>query len=437
MLFLARVLEPTKFGELSLLITLASIFTSFQDMGTSPIVVRQIASKKLDPAKTLVAVLVIKLLSATIFFVSFIFLVDILGYSNFAGSFAYLFALGFISESLLLSVIKYFEGKEEMQFSSILIIAERLIIATLLILISLSIGLFNGYGISYLISNSTVLIIILCFTIKKNGFLKNIDIWIVKELLMLSFPFFIYNFFSILYFRLDIFIISKYFQEAFVGTYRASFQLVDSLYFISLSLTISLLPFFSRKYKEDNKHLEKSFLFILKELFFIGIILATVLYINSEQILRILYKGKYLNGAVTLGILSVTLPFFFSSNIIGTFLISIGKEKIQILSMIISTLLKTLLLVILVQLYGILGAAISCIVAEFISFCIQYYGVRISGYKFQKNRTDITYIYLIVTVIVSGILLKNLFLHTSVVILLFIYHYRNNLKLIITTLNSK
>jgi len=436
MLFLARVLEPTKFGELSLLITLASIFTSIQDLGTSPIVVRQIASKKLDPAKTLVAVLVVKLLTASIFFISFILLVELLGYSNFAGNFAYLFALGFIAESLLLSVIKYFEGKEEMHLSSILIIAERLTIATALILLSLSIGLFEGYGLSYFISNGLILIITSYFTIKKIGFFKNINFGIIKELLILSYPFFIYNFFSILYFRSDIFVISKYFQEALVGTYRASYQLVDSLYFISLSMTISLLPFFSRKYKEDSKYLMNFFSFINKELGYLGLFLAIVLFLNSEQILNILYKEKYLNGATTLGILSITIPLYFCINVMGTLLISIGKEKIQISSMVISTFLKMVLLFILVQSYGIMGAAISCVIADFTAFGIQYYGVRINGYKIRINRSDIMYFYSIVAAILSGIFLNNLFLHSSVVFLLFAYHSRNNIKLIITTIKS-
>ena len=437
MLFLARVLEPAKFGELSLLITMASIFTTLQDLGTSPIIVRQIASRKFDPVKTLAAILLTKIITASFFILSFLLLIDLLDYSSFAGNLAYLFAIGFVAESLLLSFVKYFEGKEEMRLSSILIIAERMIIATAIIFFSFSISLFKSYGISYLISNGLVIIVASYFFIRKYGFIKNIEFGIVKELLILSFPFIIYNIFSIIYFRLDIFIISNYFQEALVGTYRASYQLVDSLYFISLSLSVSLLPFFSRKFREDNEFLKKSFSFINKELIYFGILLAILLFFNSEHILNILYKDKYLHGAATLGILSLTLPLFFGNNVMGNLLIGIGKEKIQISSMVISTFIKTILLIFLVRSDGIMGAGISCLIAEFISFCIQYYGVRINGYRLGINKSDLIIILLIVFAILVGIFLKNLFLHAIVIMLIFSYHSKDNFKLLINTIRNK
>ncbi len=121
----------------------------------------------------------------------------------------------------------------------------------------------------------------------------------------------------------------------------------------------------------------------------------------------------------------------------GNLLIGIGKEKIQISSMVISTFIKTILLIFLVRSDGIMGAGISCLIAEFISFCIQYYGVRINGYRLGINKSDLIIILLIVFAILVGIFLKNLFLHAIVIMLIFSYHSKDNFKLLINTIRNK
>ena len=437
MIYLARTLEPSKFGELALLITLASIFATLQDLGTSPIVIRQIASKKFDPDKTFFTVLAIKVFTGIFFFTSFFFTINLLGYSDFIGNLSYVFALGFIGESFLLSLVKYFEGKEKMQISSTLLIAERLIISTVILLLSSNLDLIKGYALGYLMSNCLVFVFGFAYVLKNGKVLSKLDYYFVRELLLLSYPFIIYNIFSIIYFRLDVFIISNYFQETLVGTYRASYQLVDSLYFISLSLSISMLPFFSRKFHEDIRLLKKSFAFLTKELIYFGIYLAILIFFNSEQIIQILYKEKYLGGSSSLAILSLTLPLFFGSNIMGNLLISIGKEKFQISSMIFSTIIKVVLLIFFVREFGILGAAISCLIAEMASFLIQFYGVRINKFTINFAQSDFVSILLIALSILIGLILHNVFLHGLIILMILLYSSRNNLQLLINTIKNR
>ena len=437
MIYLARTLDPSKFGELALLITLASIFTTLQDLGTSPIVIREIASKKFDPNKTLFTVLAIKIFTGIFFFTSFFFIINLLGYSEFIGNLSCVFAGGFIGESFLLSLVKYFEGKEKMQISSTLIIAERLIISIIILLLSSNLDLIKSYAVGYVISNCLVFVIGFSYALKNSKFSSKLDYYFVRELLLLSYPFIIYNIFSIIYFRLDVFVISNFFQEALVGTYRASYQLVDSLYFISLSLSISILPFFSRKFREDIELLKKSYAFLTKEIIYFGIYLSILIFLNSEQIIQILYKGKYLVGSSSLAILSLTLPLFFGSNVMGNLLISIGKEKFQISSMILSTIIKVLLLIFFIREFGILGAAISCLIAEMFSFLIQFYGTRTNNFAIKFSQSDVVRIILIAFSILVGLILHDVFLHGLIILVILLYSSRNNLQLLINTIKNR
>jgi O-antigen/teichoic acid export membrane protein len=182
--------------------------------------------------------------------------------------------------------------------------------------------------------------------------------------------------------------------------------------------------------------LKKSYSFLIKELIYFGIYLTILIFFNSEQLLQILYKDKYLSGSSSLAILSLTIPLFFGSNVMGNLLISIGKEKIQIFSMVISTTLKVFLLIFFVHEYGILGAAISCLIADAISFLILYNGVRINEYKIVIIKSDITDIFLISTAVLTGIILKNIFLHAIIIFIALLYHSRNNLKLVIATIKD-
>ncbi|MHB8853329.1 MAG: flippase [Ignavibacteriaceae bacterium] len=396
MLFLARQLSIDKFGELTILITMASIFALVQDLGTSVIVVRETAAKSFDSQKIFITTLFLKLISGFLCFWGMILTVRILGYNTDIKNLSYIFAVGLLGESFLLTLVKHYEGKEEMKYSSLLVSSERILIAVTIFFATKHFDLVFSYGCAYVVSNFSVFALGFFLTVQLKKIKNNINYNLLKEILKYSYPFIVFNFFSIIYYKVDIFIISHFFNDSQVGIYRASFQLIESIYFISLTLSVSLLPFFSRKNREEDSNLNSKYSLITKNILLLGLLISFILIPFSNIILSFLYKNKYLEGNVVFSILSITIPLYFAANIMGNLLIAIGKEKIQIASMVIGTFTKFILLLFLVHLLGITGAAISAVITDMILLVIQFWGTIKSGFQLSFDRNDLRKIIILI-----------------------------------------
>ena len=408
MLFLARKLNPVGFGELAILITTASMFALLLDLGSSFVIVREIASQNLEPNEVLYSTLFTKIIFGVFTFIALVLFIHLMGYNDIIIQASYLFAIGQLFESFLMSVVKYYEGQERMVISSFLQIAERIIIVISIFMFYNFTTLIRGYGFAYITSNLTALLIGIILSKKLLNFWKYIKINIIKKLLIYSFPFIIFNIFSVIYNRVDIFIISHFYNEYQVGLYRACSQLIESIYFISLGLNITLLPFFARSFKENSEDTKIKYSFLSKELVLLGILITVIIYANAVGILDILYRNKYLAGSLTFTILSITIPFYFLSNIMGNLLIAIGKEKIQITSAVVSTIAKLILLIFFIKMWGIVGAAISATIAELLSFSIQYWGTLKNGFILQIMKKDYSKIIILILYSICIILIKSL-----------------------------
>ncbi len=388
MLFIARSLSPESFGNLTILLTLSSIFALALDLGSSFIVVREIAAMNFDANDVLFSALFTKSIFSIITFGGLIFITYLLGFNKDIINASYIFATGQIFESFLMTVVKYYEGQERMSISSTLQIMERIIIVIAIFCFSNVTSLIHAYGFSYIVSNLVAVFIGIILSRHILNFRKHIKFVIAKKILIFSLPFIIFNFFSVVYNRIDIFIISHYYNEFQVGIYRASFQLIESIYFISLGLNVTLLPLFARKFQNELQDAKLKYSLVSKELFFLGLLITVIIFQNAKSILDILYKGKYSSGNVAFEILSITIPFYFLSNVMGNLLIAIGKEKIQIFSMVISSIFKVIILFILIKIWGIDGAAICVFLAELLSFSIQYWGTIKNGFIIKIIKKD-------------------------------------------------
>ena len=390
LLFVTRNLIQTEFGALTLLITSATIFWSLQDAGTSMVVVREIAGRTFDRRKIFATALLTKLgigiVGVGIFILIFHFRID---QSINPKSVIVLFAIGALFEGSLQTVLKYFEGQEEMKYSSILVIAERIVILTVFFLSYKMYGVFFSYGISYLLSNLITFIVGMIIILKKDGLLLRIDKKMLWWLGKVSLPFFLFGAASLVYNRIDVFIIDHFLNLASLATYRACSQIIEMIYFIPINLSITLLPLFSRYYKNNLNSLKNIFPLILQQMIYLGIILCLMLASQSFFILEFLYKDKYISGFGIFSLLSVAIPFYFANAVAGNLLIAAGKEKIPIMAMIIGAVIKIVFMFILVKPLGLTGIAIGFIIAESSSFLIQiFYSqkiIHLSPYAILKD----------------------------------------------------
>ncbi len=374
-LFIARKYSVAEFGELIFIITLTNIFSFILDFGSSNLVVREIAVDNKRQSSLLTNILAIKIVFINIIVIGFFIALKTLSI-NLDFKVMVIFSIGIFFESALMSVVKSFEGLERMNISSLLVMLERILIASTMIVLSHE-NLLMRYSISYLISNSiTFIIAIAIVTLNKNFENSKINLNEVKYVLTNSFVFFLFGISSIIYNRTDTFFLQQLNGSEQLGFYRANLQLIESIYFIPMSLGVSILPMFSRFYYYSFDKFKSFFKMIFLGLFFLGACITIFVLFNSEVIIKILYGDKFIISSNILKYLSLTIIIFFINSLIGNTLIAIKKEKQQFISMLFGTIIKLVLLYVLTLYYGVLGTCVSVIVGEVVILIFQSIGLK-------------------------------------------------------------
>lgn len=156
-----------------------------------------------------------------------------------------------------------------------------------------------------------------------------IDRSVIRSLLRTSIPFLAYGMMGVLYYRLDVILLSLMTNNAVVGWYGAGYRLFDTLTFLpSIVIAAIMYPVFSKLSisSEENLKLatEKSLNFLL---FFI--FPTTVLIIvAAPNIIGFLYHRVEFDHTVpALQFLAPGLIFLYINTVLGALLVSIKQEK--------------------------------------------------------------------------------------------------------------
>jgi O-antigen/teichoic acid export membrane protein len=161
---------------------------------------------------------------------------------------------------------------------------------------------------------------------------------------------------------IDIFIIGLIIVDAnVIAAYKTATLIPFALNFIPLSIVMFIYPYFARK-NTDLKWIKQNYIRLTKYLFALNLIVSLILIIFAPLIIKILFGSQYLDAVGAFRILS------FGYLIAGTFRIPVGniivmmkKVKFGLYLSIITGVLNIILDVVLIKLYGSIGAAIATV----------------------------------------------------------------------------
>lgn len=431
--YLARKLSVQDFGTLTLLTTITSILVFLQDLGTSNVIVRAVSRKKETFFNYFINVILLKLIIAVPIILVFLLLYKVNIYSFF-NLFVFVFlSLGIMAEAFLMTGVKTLEGLERFQISSGLVLLERvLIISFLLVLSFLFVGI-ESYSLSYFLSNAIIFTVVL-FLLRKRLSVSNAysSIYKIPSIVKESLIFYSFGIFSIIYNRVDVFILNFFHSSELVGIYKVMYQTIEALFFIPLSFSISLLPFLSRVYKQDLDLFKNLGSLVLSFMMFIGLAISLFFYHNFTEIINFVFGSKYVVFDERLSIIVFMIPLFYLNNVIGNILIATFNEKYQLMSIIIGTIFKLTVLGLFTQKFGLSGVVMALLVGEFVCLIIQFYGAKSFlkiSFKNFKPETILILIIFFIQILTKDILLSSILLLISILTITF-FSYKEYRKLI-------
>lgn len=230
----------------------------------------------------------------------------------------------------------------------------------------------------------------------------------IKSLMLL----FVNGFAVTVYSNADITMLGLLRGNDYVGVYSVAskvYQIAKGLINSVLIVTIPRLSFYLGK-EESNDKYYKLFIKVLKCSLMITLPMAIVMFFLRKEVILILGGKNFLTGALALGVLSIALiPACISSVIFNGVLIPNRGEKYCLFSTFISAFINIFLNYIFIARFGLIGAAISTLIAEIISSILAIiFSYRLFNIKIRIDRDFISCIVASLFTIVSCWCLKNI-----------------------------
>ncbi len=195
-------------------------------------------------------------------------------------------------------------------------------------------------------------------SIFKWSFDKNLAIFLLKE----SFPLLLSGAAIVVYQKIDQIMIGNMIDKESVGYYAVAGAFVNIVGFIPIILSQTITPILVRAYRE-NKYIyrKKSHLF-MNVATWIVIIVCILICVIAYPIVRYTYGLQYL---VAIPILQITIfkeIGYAQAQFTGAMIISEGIQKLVALRNLIGCVISIILNVLLIPIWGIMGAAISSVI---------------------------------------------------------------------------
>lgn len=246
-----------------------------------------------------------------------------------------------------------------------------------------------GFGISgviigYIIGAFVGAIVSLSFVHGK--FLNPETKFPVRPLILFSFPLFLSGLASFIITQVDVVIIASMTSTyATVGVYSIVAKSLLALNIVWQPIMITIFPLIASKFGlKEPESVSNVIKTTSRYLSYTTIPCCLMLVVIAPTILEVFYGQQYVSGASALAILAVSTILFAFLTLFTTALAAIGKTNYVLRINIISAFSSILLLIGLVPLFDLIGAASSRLIAYTLSLIVTIYIIR----KFLKIKLD-------------------------------------------------
>ncbi|SDU77464.1 flippase [Pseudomonas sihuiensis] len=380
-IWVARYLGPQQFGLISYVLAFTAIFGGIAKLGLDGILVRELVNHPEKRDTYLGTAFWLKILGAFIVMGVMAAIVPFTSNDATTNLFIFIIAAGLVFQSF--EVVEfYFQSQVfakivsickviQLALSSIikiyLVLTEAELIWFVLVTAFDALSLAVSYFIAY--------------QLRKNpAFYKHFDLSIAKQLLKDSWPLIFSAIVVSIYMRIDQIMIKEMLGEYEVGIYSAAVRLSEAFYFIPVLITTSLFPaILNAKNQSDElykERLQRLYTFMI----WMAIAIAFLMTFLSDWVVLLLFGQAYQEASHVL-VLHIWGILFVSIAIVkGKWQMSENLTKHHFIGALVSAISNVILNFFMIPLWGVVGAALSTVVSQFIAgYLINYFFVELRG----------------------------------------------------------
>ncbi len=385
--YIAVYLGVGDFGILTFVLSFSAILGVFISIGLRKFLAREVSRKKEDTGEFVGISLLIKI-PLGIF--TSIILWLIIHFSKFQLITTH--TLIWIAAAAFIGIIRdemyaIFQAHERMEFEALGNVIDSILILSggfLLIYIGKNVVWF---GMLYFLTNFTLLIyaffILLRYFSKPKFRLKWEYLkWTIKE----SLPFGLSTLFYTVYFYIDSVMLSYMKSNTSVGFYNAAYKITFILLFIPAAYLRSIFPLLSQFFITAKNSIYKAYRITLKYFLILACFTGLFIYTYADIIIRLFYGQKYSPSIPVLKTLGIAVAFSFLARVPSNILGAINRQRIDFLVTMGLMFLNVILNFIFIPYLDFLGAGITTLITEFVSFILlTFILLHITRWKIDKK----------------------------------------------------
>ncbi len=381
MIYIARFFGTSEFGEYNFAISFTMLFSIITDLGISQMIIREIARDKESTNKYISNGLVIKVFMSIVTIGLIALTINLLKYPSLMITIVYLFGIYTIFTSFSQTFVSVFQAYEQMEYANLILIVGNIILIPIAFYV-----LLNNYGLlqlAYVYVLSGFFNVVIGFIIFRKKITKpklELDLKFCKKMIIKSLPFGLNTIFANFFFRFDTILLSIMKDNFAVGIYAAAYNPLLALGNILTNMfATTFYPVMSKYFVHSEDSLRRMAIISSKYMIIIGFPITIGCLVLSRQLIDLFYGNQYFDSIMAFQILALFIPIRLISNITGTLLTSINKQKIRTFCVFMSAGFNIVLNLILIPYLSFLGASIATVLSElflyasFLYFTNKYY----------------------------------------------------------------
>ena len=362
----ARYLGVEELGKYSLILSFLLLFQILPTFGLNYYITREVSRDNSLAGRYLVDGMLFFIISGLFFSVVLNILAHFLSYPDDVKTGLFIVSFALVPSGLYVLYESLLMGLETMSYLSTVNLLEGLFRS----LIGIS-GVMAGFGFYWLVwtlfLSKCISCLFLLFVLR-NKFPGKIKLKVntLKDLIRASKSFFGINLFAVLNSRIDFIILSVIAGMTNLGYYSASYRIIESTSLLSGAIVTASYPVLSRLFSQNKESLSGQFHKLLNLITLIFIPISISLFYYAEFIISLLFSDAYNEAVIILKIMSVFSLLAAFDQTLASITLSTNKQKQELCILGFSCCCYAALLITMVPLFGMVGAAISTVLAMLI-----------------------------------------------------------------------
>jgi O-antigen/teichoic acid export membrane protein len=399
--YLARVLGPYGFGEVSFALAIVSYFMIAANFGLDTLGIRELGRRNGRIEDFVGNMMALKLCLNMLSFLALLLLTLVV---NKSVEIKYLLILYGLSLFVYMLFDWVLQGIEQMEYNAISIILRQFVYAAVILSLVRSSRNLLLVPLAYLLSMlaATTFLIIVIF--KQFGLVQpkvNFRFW--KKLLWQAAPIGLSNFLIALIYSSDIVMLGFIRSSTEVGYYNAAYKIIWLVMGFFVTYFNTIFPRISYLYKASLESLSRALALTSKFLIIITLPLAVGGMTLAVPFLRMIYGRQYLPGVGAFQVLIWVVFLICLNTVYARALWACDRQARYLYVVGIQAGANLILNILFIPTWGILGAAIATVAAELIGIPLYYN-------EFKKVVVVKVHKYLFRPIIAAGLMGVSLFL---------------------------